>query len=857
MCKVQSNIIVRLSSLFFLFLFLISAPVPRTALAQSGPLSGKKIVVNPGHGWYNKSGDNWDFQRSEYWGIREDLVNAEIAMYLVEDLKAMGADVYPTREMDKNAGNYNNDKPWWQVAARYYLKDRLTGIPSSVWDISSDGTDYTKDINSRPYYANSLNADLMISIHNNGCRSPIAKGSTLDDTTSCRGTETWYEKNMTKATESKILASLVQDRVINAIRGSLDSEWHTRGAKQAENRYGELLQADMPAALIEVAFHDRESPDNEMLHREDFKQIVAQAIADAIKDYFEANKTSVTDISTPDSYQCSQPGHVNFEGLPDIANLSTNTISGVRFTTTGGYTWIVSDTSTGKYNGKYPNGAYMTAGTNIGWLGPNQGSGRIDFPKGPASYFSLLVSNATSVYLDGYDASGKLLATAGPALSNINTGHMTELKITRLLADLSYVIVHDAGNYFIVDEVCTNAANASNTIKRLTDQTYPMQTGQTAAGNFSVESLVGLSTLLHIYVGPFGSNVDLILTRPDGSQVQISDPGVTFDKTSTFVEVFIENATPGQWEYQIVANELEPSGETIRITIDQEGFFKTQSPPELTVPGDQTAQYSDPFSFEVSATDPDDTSESLTFSATGLPNNLALTNNNDGTAAISGIVNVAPGTYTADITVTDPGGLSDTKPVTIEVVYSVPTLPVFDDFNRIDGTIGINWLGNKSRYRIYNNQLRLTYFGTATDIFWKNAFGADQEAYVTFTKISATTKEQSLLLKAQSNRTWGNGVIEVQYNPLLNTVQVWTWEWPKGWVKYGDDIPVTFVDGDVFGARARADGIVEIYRNGELIGTRDVTSWKFYDKGGYIGLWILGTRNTVLDDFGGGTVVFP
>jgi Mg-chelatase subunit ChlD len=187
-----------------------------------------------------------------------------------------------------------------------------------------------------------------------------------------------------------------------------------------------------------------------------------------------------------------------------------------------------------------------------------------------------------------------------------------------------------------------------------------------------------------------------------------------------------------------------------------------------------------------------------------------------------------------------------------------PTSPILDNFNRLDGAIGTNWLGNKSRYRIYNNQLRLTYFGTATDIFWKNAFGADQEAYVTFTKISTTTKEQSLLLKARSNRTWGDGVLEVQYNPLLNTVQVWTWEWPKGWVKYGDDIPVAFVDGDVFGARARADGIVEIYRNGELIGTRDVTSWKFYDKGGYIGLWILGTRNTVLDDFGGGTVpAFP
>jgi hypothetical protein len=73
-------------------------------------------------------------------------------------------------------------------------------------------------------------------------------------------------------------------------------------------------------------------------------------------------------------------------------------------------------------------------------------------------------------------------------------------------------------------------------------------------------------------------------------------------------------------------------------------------------------------------------------------------------------------------------------------------------------------------------------------------------------------------------------------------------------VQHGDDIPVTFVDGDTFGARARPDGIVEIYRNGDLIGTRDVTSWRFYDKGGYIGLWFLGAKGAILDDFGGGTV---
>src|ERR1700726_382709 len=136
------------------------------------------------------------------------------------------------------------------------------------------------------------------------------------------------------------------------------------------------------------------------------------------------NTTSVTDIANPDGYTCGQPGFVGFESLPDGTTLP-GTIAGLKFVTAGGETWRVGDFSTGNYNGKYPNGAYMSEGTHWAWLGPNQGSGRIDMSNGPASYFSLLTSvGGTDVYLEAYDASGTLLATAGPASYNINTGHM-------------------------------------------------------------------------------------------------------------------------------------------------------------------------------------------------------------------------------------------------------------------------------------------------------------------------------------------------------------------------------------------------------------------------------------------------
>jgi hypothetical protein len=66
---------------------------------------------------------------------------------------------------------------------------------------------------------------------------------------------------------------------------------------------------------------------------------------------------------------------------------------------------------------------------------------------------------------------------------------------------------------------------------------------------------------------------------------------------------------------------------------------------------------------------------------------------------------------------------------------------------------------------------------------------------------------------------------------------------------------VTFANGDQFGARATASGQVQVYRNGMLLGTRDVTAWPYYANGGYIGLWFINAGNAVFDNFGGGSTV--
>jgi len=175
-----------------------------------------------------------------------------------------------------------------------------------------------------------------------------------------------------------------------------------------------------------------------------------------------------------------------------------------------------------------------------------------------------------------------------------------------------------------------------------------------------------------------------------------------------------------------------------------------------------------------------------------------------------------------------------------------------DSFNRANGSLGAGWSGSTGGYALASNAVDV---GGGNDVYWmSSSFGADQEAYVTLTTIDPAAGEMDLLLKSQSNGWWGAGLIEVLYEPVNHRVQVWTFATSQGWVQRGADIPVTFVNGDRFGARVTVGGTVTVYRNGNELGSRSVAGWPYVASGGYVGLWMSGASNAMFDDFGGGTV---
>lgn len=148
---------------------------------------------------------------------------------------------------------------------------------------------------------------------------------------------------------------------------------------------------------------------------------------------------------------------------------------------------------------------------------------------------------------------------------------------------------------------------------------------------------------------------------------------------------------------------------------------------------------------------------------------------------------------------------SDGQPSVLMPPYQsgFPTTSVLDNFDRANGSIGSNWSGFPSAFSIVSNQLDVTAAGWDTYAIWSsNSFGADQEAFITFTQLHTNSgNEHSLVLKSQSS-TSNTGLIYVCYDASGQNVQVWTYHPSQDWVQRGTSISATFTSGDQLGARA-------------------------------------------------------
>lgn len=212
---------------------------------RAGSLAGKLIVVDAGHG-----GAQTGANAREGVVIYEKNLTLAFALKLKTALEAMGAEVVMTRETDALVPLYD-----------------------------------------RPALANSVGADLFVSIHNDS--SPRSNAAS--------GTTTYYHRDDAK---SRRLAQAVQDAIV-AVSG-LPSRKALSDSVLYANGLAVLRSSKMPAILVEVGYINNDS-DRKKLIDPEFQQTVADAIAQGVANYCEGgtldgsfepgrNKTPDTDI---------------------------------------------------------------------------------------------------------------------------------------------------------------------------------------------------------------------------------------------------------------------------------------------------------------------------------------------------------------------------------------------------------------------------------------------------------------------------------------------------------------------------------------------------------------------------------
>ena len=195
------------------------------ALMEAKEVYDRIVVLDAGHG-------GWDTGTPSYDGkFLEKNINLQVLLYLEELLNAEDVMVYTTRTTDRNIGH----------------TERIA-------------------------LANSLNADMFISIHcNNAYQNPEA-----------HGTEVLYTQyqNAWEGMNSKQFAQICLEELVTAL------QLNDRGLFARGDDLTVLQKAEVPAALVELAFMSNPG-DMKVLKTDEAQKASAEALYKAIMRAYE------------------------------------------------------------------------------------------------------------------------------------------------------------------------------------------------------------------------------------------------------------------------------------------------------------------------------------------------------------------------------------------------------------------------------------------------------------------------------------------------------------------------------------------------------------------------------------------
>ena len=218
---------------------------PRPSLAWPKPLSGVKVVLDPGHSPWLKCGDT-----------KTPLRDAKFSSIPASSACRLDGAVGPKETFEVNVN----------LAIAHRLRDELAALGAAVL-LTRPGDEFV-DLADRPKLARDLGGDLFISIHNN------AIGDGEDPYAQPRGFSIYHYQR-----HSRALAAALHRAYLKHI--PLPDEGL---------RFGDYLVARMtwmPAALVENAYMILPRQE-EMLNSPSFRKKLAETMAEGVLQYFGA-----------------------------------------------------------------------------------------------------------------------------------------------------------------------------------------------------------------------------------------------------------------------------------------------------------------------------------------------------------------------------------------------------------------------------------------------------------------------------------------------------------------------------------------------------------------------------------------
>lgn len=202
---------------------------PRVMQTRRGPLYGRKILLDPGHGLKNKAGININSGMYGPGGIHEQVLVVDIAETLGQLLQDAGCTVYYTRNKEK----------FWRIYE----------------DVKGDNYN-------RSFEARDLGVDAFIKIHLDWYKDKKVSG-----------TRTFYFKRNSKKLAKYIHKSLT--KTINRTNRGIEREW-----------YVGMEVAQMPSVLVEICFISNQE-EAALLKDQGFLYQCAEGMYHGIISYFK------------------------------------------------------------------------------------------------------------------------------------------------------------------------------------------------------------------------------------------------------------------------------------------------------------------------------------------------------------------------------------------------------------------------------------------------------------------------------------------------------------------------------------------------------------------------------------------